>query len=360
MPAPDKLVVIGLRRLGDLLLATALIRSLRTHWPKAQLDALVAHGSAGILAGNPDVDTVIPMPRRIGAAWVGRHLLGTYDLSVSLQPEDRAQFLGLAAARKRASIVPVAGHPGARWKRMINQYTTPVDLHTTHAVIQYLQLADALGVPRVTALVPPRPIDAQALQERLLGLGLEGHYAVVHPRAMYRYKNWTLEGWRGLIGWLSGQGLQVAITGGGAPQERAWITELLLALRLPAGAVVDLCGRLSFAQLTPLLESACIFVGPDTSVTHLAAIAGTPTVAIFGPSNPMAWGPWPRGCDLTTGSPWVHRSPLQQRGNVWILQGIRDCVPCLQEGCERFRDSRADCLDQLPLRRVVEVARSAL
>jgi heptosyltransferase-3 len=50
----------------------------------------------------------------------------------------------------------------------------------------------------------------------------------------------------------------------------------------------------------------------------------------------------------------------QQRGNVWLLQGEGDCVPCLKEGCEQHLDSRSDCLEQMSPRRVIEAVDEAL
>ncbi len=59
---PSRILVISLRRIGDLLLTTPLIRSLRRAWPNAEIDVLVFANTAGIVAGNPDINRVIAMP----------------------------------------------------------------------------------------------------------------------------------------------------------------------------------------------------------------------------------------------------------------------------------------------------------
>ena len=61
---PSRILVISLRRIGDLLLTTPLIRSLRRAWPDSGIDVLVFANTAGILAGNPDINRVISMPQR--------------------------------------------------------------------------------------------------------------------------------------------------------------------------------------------------------------------------------------------------------------------------------------------------------
>lgn len=359
MSAPRRVLVIGLRRLGDLLLATALIRSLKQAWPEARIDVLAAAGSEAMLAGNPDVAEVLVFRRKAPLWPLLRRLWRRYDWSVSLQPEDRAQFLGFAAAPRRASIVPPPGQPGARWKRWFNRASHHVDLHETHAVEQYLRLVDAMGLPRSTTLVPPQSPDDAALS-RVLGADWALRpYAVVHASPMYRYKAWPDASWQRLIAALQARGLQVCLSGSGEPAERETVDRLA-----QASGAVSLAGALSLAELATLLRGASVYVGPDTSITHLAAACGTPTVALFGPSNPSGWGPWPVGGAERKSSPWVHTAELQQRSNVWLLQGTSarypGCIPCMQEGCERRRDSAAQCLDELAPERVIAVVDRAL
>ena len=72
---------------------------------------------------------------------------------------------------------------------------------------------------------------------------------------------------------------------------------------------------------------------------------GVPTVALYGPTDPHLWGPWPVGGGL--GRPWSAAGPIQQRGNVWLVQNPLPCLPCQLEGCERRLDSFSRCLDEL-------------
>ena len=106
-----------------------------------------------------------------------------------------------------------------------------------------------------------------------------------------------------------------------------------------------------------LLMTARVYLGPDTSVTHLAAAAGCRTVALFGPTDPRVWGPWPIG---GLSAPWAVSGTLQNRGNVWIVQNPLPCMPCTFEGCERNIRSRSACLDELMPDRVLAAIDQAL
>jgi len=120
-------------------------------------------------------------------------------------------------------------------------------------------------------------------------------------------------------------------------------------------------GKLTWPELAAALSGARAFAGPDTSVTHLAAASGCPTVALYGPTDPRLWGPWPaRGLD----APWDAAATTQRRGNVWLVQNPPACpwsiLPCQQEGCERRLDSHSQCLDELPVSEVLSAVDAAL
>ena len=105
-----------------------------------------------------------------------------------------------------------------------------------------------------------------------------------------------------------------------------------------------------------MVSRAVIYVGPDTVLTHIAAAVDAPTIALYGPSNPVKWGPWPKSC---VRNPWK-RIGSQSKGNVILLQGKGACVPCLLEVCDRHIESFSDCLQELPSRKIITAAESLL
>lgn len=341
LPRQPKILIVTLRRLGDALLTTPLVRTVRRGFPQASVDMLMFRGSERILKGNPDIDNVITMPERASLtqtlSLIAR-LWRRYDLVITTQTGDRPTFFSLLAGRRRVGLVPHHGD-GLWWKRLV--YHQPVSAEPdSHRVEQLLRLTDALGLARERSIVCPTGSSAAAVAPK-------GAYAVLHVNPMYRYKRWNDVGWRDLARGLAERGLAVVITEGRDAAEHAYVDSLW-----PPGdaSVIREHGRLDWPGLAALLQSAAVYVGPDTSVTHLAAGSGCPTVAIYGATSPRLIGPWPVG-GLT--EPWAHEGTIQHRGNVRVVQNPLPCMPCERLGCERHLDSHSQCLEELTAAQVL-------
>jgi heptosyltransferase-3 len=348
LPERPRILVITLRRLGDVLLTTPLIRTIRLGFPGAELDVLTFRGCEQMLAGNPDIDEAITMAERPSAGEtlaLVRKLWRRYDLVVSTQAGDRPTGFALVAGRRRVGLVPRAGETGAWWKR--HAHHIPVQAEPeTHRVTQLFALATALGLQHAPDLVCPQGSIADDVAP-------QGRYAVVHATPYYRYKRWTDDGWRRLVRELAERGLSVVATQGPDPAERAYLD----ALWSGDPSVIRTCGALEWSTLAALLKGAAVYVGPDTSVTHLAAASGCPTVAIYGPTSPRLIGPWPVG---GLAEPWNPAGTIQHRGNVWVVQNPLPCLPCEKLGCEGHLDSYSRCLDELSARTVLSAVDQAL
>lgn len=356
MKPPASILVVVTRRIGDVLLATPVIRTLRHAWPEAAIDALVFAGTEGVLQANPDLRRVLTIAERpplaAHLAFAARLWRG-YDLALSLVPSDRPTLYAWLAGRSSVGLVVDA--PKHRWKQHLLDQWVAFDNAGTHTVNMYLRAAQALGLePRRQVVASWGNDDAARARGKLTAAGVGGDYAVLHPAPKFNYKMWTLQGWQECGRWLAGQGLRVVLTGGPDPAERAYVAQLARAL--PAAA--DLAGSLSLAETACVVSQARLYIGPDTAVTHLAAALGVPVVTFYGPTDPVKWGPWPARY-ARDANPW-RRHGTQRVDNVILLQGGAACVPCLLEGCDRHIDSLSDCLQQLPARRVIAAAAALL
>lgn len=353
---PKSVLIIVTRRIGDVLLATPLMRSVRRAWPDAALDVLVFEDTQGALAANPDVRRILTVPERPG--WLAHlafllRLTRRYDIALSTLHGDRPTLYAFVAGRWRAGLLEATRKES--WKRRLLDRWVPFDDRNTHTVLMNLALAGALGIePRHEVVVSWSAEEAKQAEALLGGLAA-GPLAVLHPFPRFNYKMWHRAGWIETAGWLAARGHHVVLTGGAGPAETAYVADL--ARGMPAGTI-NLAGKLTLAEAGSLLARAAVFLGPDTALTHMAAALGVPTVALYGPTDPVKWGPWPRG-HAAGANPWG-RLGTQRQGNVVLLQGEGACVPCHLEGCDRHVDSFSDCLQQLPAARVIATMKQLL
>ncbi len=339
-----RILVILLPVLGDVLLGTPLLASLRRRYPRARIDALVRAGCATMLEGNPDVDRVIETekhPDWRGYLRLARSVLRRYDLTISNALSDRAAIYAFASARERVTWVAPQG-PGLQWKRRVYDRWSDEVRGDSHPLQINRYLARLLALPPPGRLVLPRSAGASERVNELLA-GREGApLAILHPASALVYKRWPETCWRELATELSDRGYRLVATGGPTAAERTYLERLFAD-----GPPVQIAaGRLRLGDLSELFSRAKFYVGVDTSVTHMAAGFGLPTVALFGPEDPRIWGPWP---EQWPGREAPRYTPAGNcaAGNVRILHARLDCVPCRRMGCENRRDSHSRCLEAL-------------
>lgn len=351
-----RILVVCTQQIGDVLLTTPLIRAAKRRWPNASIDVLGMAGTLGMLRGNTDIAQLIEA--QPGAGWLKSlpliwRLWRRYDLALVTQAGDRAHLYGWVAARTRSGLVPGQRHL-SWWKRRLLDHAHVLRGEKVHSVVEKLLLLEPWmqSLPEAMEVVPPAPVDLPAE----LQAALQDRFVVVHAPSMWTYKQWPAQHFRSVVSALLADGVQVVLTGSGSKVDKAQVEAVKGVGSEPA--LLDVSGRLDLAQVGALLRRAALYIGPDTSITHLAAACGVPVVTVFGPTNPMVWGPWPQGSGVP--QPYVRRAQDQLAGKVILLQGPGDCVPCSREGCERRLDSRSACLDGIEPRRVLEHARAIL
>lgn len=376
IPDYRRILIIATRQIGDVLCTTPLMRRARELWPNATIDVLGYEKTMGMLAGNPDINEVIESsehPKWPEYKQLIRRLFRKYDLAIVTQPSDRAHIYGLIAASKRVGIVPnSASH--SWWKKLLSVHTVELDYWKQHVVLERLRLLNVFSLePRhdvaegqlpVVSVIPPK---AEPLPEDFsdfLGSDLP---VVIHATPMWRFKRWSVNSWVELIASLTNTGKKVVLTGSASPQDKTLNAEILMTLNqthpevLPSH-VRDCAGKLTLPQTATLLKLAQLYIGVDTSITHLAAACGVHTIALFGATAPTNFGPWPKdmGDQVSAPSVWSLRGEqdidgvrVQVKGNVRIIQGPGQCVPCRKAGCLNKFESHSDCMDQLSPRAVM-------
>jgi len=294
-----RILILQLKRIGDLILTTPIVHALREHFPQAEL-TLVADASCRTLAEAIDVDHRWYVQRGAVAqgllgfgpnAWLRRHLiLGRYDFCLDLTGTDRSLILALlSGSRRRVTYT--------RFRRKFLRtavYTDFVDssVRNRHTADHHTDLLQPLGITTESVPLDIRIDEATAALARdlLTKAGVSQNFTIIHAGTARPEKYWLPERWAAVAQYLQDtRHLRIVLTGSPDPAEQAHLAAIRAAA--PAVAFVDLSGQTNLLELAAVIQQAQIFCGVDTAAMHLADAMRTPTVALFGPTNPYHWCP---------------------------------------------------------------------
>jgi predicted lipopolysaccharide heptosyltransferase III len=284
------ILLIQLKRIGDLVLTTPAMAAVREKYPRAKISLIVSSDARELLPAIGGVDQTFIARKKISdaASWftVARR---KYDYCVDFTRNDRSAFLTLlSGATKRVT----ADHPRLRAKLRSLSYNVLVDcaIGDMHTVDYHLCLLQPLGIqsasPTLQLHLPTSALDAAA--ETLRSKGVRGEFVLLHPGSARVEKFWEPERWAEVIRFVTARGLACAVTGSASPLEQAHIAEIRARTRDP---FVDLSATGDLLTLAALIKSARLLVTVDSAPMHFAAATQTPQVVLFGPTNPMHWYP---------------------------------------------------------------------
>lgn len=285
-----RILVVQLKRIGDLVLTTPLLRTLRCRYPDAQMTLALEAGCRELIGAIGSVDEFLVYRR--GAVNAGLWLrlgLSRFDLCLDATGTQRsALFASLSKAGKRIGFTKSDRN---RTRDRVYNHPVQSSVRRNHTVDHYLNLLAPLGEGRTEP--DPRldlPEQSETRAARLLrACGIKGRYVVVHPGAAREEKLWLPERWAEVIAHCTDRlGLECLLTGTGASFEKEHCNVLRAALTVPFH---DLTGRLDLLTLCALIKGAKLYLGVDSGPMHLASATSTPIVALFGPTHAYHWHP---------------------------------------------------------------------
>jgi predicted lipopolysaccharide heptosyltransferase III len=285
------ILLLQLKRIGDLILTTPSIAALREKFPDASLSLVVSPAVTELLPAITGIDKVFTVRGKTDDAfdWIALSL-GRFDYCLDFTRNDRSAFLTfLSGARKRIT----SDHPNLRTKMRAKSYNEFVDapVGSLHTVDYHLALLKPLGIEeasRAIRLHLPQSTVQEA--EKLLSAAQVGEeFVVLHPGSARAEKFWEANRWGQVIDHCTHEaGIKCVITGGRSAIEQAQIAAIKAATR---SDVIDLSGKTSLLTLAALVRKARLLVTVDSAPMHFAAAWGTPQVVLFGPTNPFHWHP---------------------------------------------------------------------
>ncbi len=314
------ILVVKLSALGDVMLAIPSLRALRQKFPGAKISLVTEKKSLEVIQRCPYVDEVITFGGRDGRRsfariWrAGRRLRrGGFDLVIDLQNNRASHLLAyLSGARERC------GYHNGKWSFFLNRRVRDdkAALSPARHQLRVLRLAGVESIEEKLELWPidrdEEAVDALLTEnwvapgQKLVGINLGG--SVRHPA-----KRWPLAYCARLVDELAKKHrVRAVVTGGPGDGEAAEEFS-----RLTGAHPVIAVGRTTIHQLFVLIKRCRVFVTGDSLALHVAAAAGVPVIALFGPTNPAR-----------------HLSPA---GGVIVVRHDLKCSPCYRSWCEHQR-----------------------
>lgn len=309
-----QILVVKVADIGDVLTATPALRTLRRTFPNAAITALTSPRCAPLLDRTGFVDEVLAFDKwrpALPAALGLRLRRRGFDAMVLLHHLTTRFGVAKYAALATAVGAPVrAGLDNGRgW--FLSHRAPDLGFGARHEVEYCNDVVGLLGAPPdYGALEFPLTEEDRAYAEQLLPPGRPR--IAVHPgTGSYGLaRRWPVERYQTVVRQLVSAGSYPVLLGG--PGEGS----LGRAITAAAPEVLDLTGRTTLGQLGGVLAGCDAFVGNDSGVMHIAGAVGTPVVALFGPSNHGAWGPW------------------TPDGRSVVLRADLPCMPCFYRGHE--------------------------
>jgi len=349
MAEPQRILLLRLERIGDLLMVIDAIRDARAHWPAAQIDLVVGSWNAALAHLVPEVSAVqvldapwlargagaLSWPQLVRRARAWRR--AGYDLVVNFEPDIRSNFLAwLSGATRRAGYW--SGGGGAFLTDALGY--APMTHASENARQLIARMAGRHDAPTARRpfpqLVPPREAASRAAG---VLAGARGPMIGVHVSGGRESKQWHLDRFAAVARDLAAsRNGTIVLTG--TERDRPMVDVVSAALK--DVRVIDAASGLDLPALAALLGRLDLFITSDTGPMHLAAAMGTPVVALFGPAHPERYGP---------------RASLER-----IVRVDLPCSPCgrVRLPPTRCRGHVPDCMDGITVAAVVQAATDLL
>lgn len=292
---PQRILVVRLDHLGDVLFSRPALAALRRAHPRARITALVSPAGAELLARDPAVDECLvydaPWFRRGPGsgnqpgwqALVRRLREQAYDCSLDLRGDLRHHvLLWQAGVKVRIGYTATGGG-----------FLLHVPLRLAagrHEVERNLEAAAAAGAAWRPSAYPRLALAPNELKAAAKTWKQRARRVIVHPAAGDPAKCWPRENFRQVCEALAAAGCEILLVGSAA--ERTAAGSVASGSR---SRVRDLCGQTTVRQLAALITTAQLVVGNDSGPAHIAATQGVPVIMLWSETNqPEEWGPWGR------------------------------------------------------------------
>ncbi len=260
--------------LGDLVLSLPAIYSIKKHFSRCRIHLVARTDLSEIIVSSGIADVVSSNEKAIYAdffregpvpASAARFLGEMCGAFLFMKREDRTLVENLSRHIPLCKIISTVPKQGER-------------VHIASFQLEQLQHAGipSQGRPPLYAATPG-------------GVNSDEPSVTIHPGSGGKWKRWGMHGFLDVMDALAGEGNYrfTVLLGPAETELREECGRFISDRRIPA----DIVSERPVSNIASILAMSSLFVGNDSGITHLAALIGTPVVAVFGPTDPVIWGP---------------------------------------------------------------------
>jgi predicted lipopolysaccharide heptosyltransferase III len=331
------ILLLQLKRIGDLILTTPAIAALRKNYPDAHITLAVSNECAELLPAIANVDRVLIARRNLRDVAMVSSVAGKrFDYCIDFTRNDRSAFLTLlSGARRRVASYRVREQSKAR-ARVYTDFVG-VRVRDMHTIDYNLALLEPLSV-RAASSAPQLDLPRTALEKAdtlRRDRKITRPYMILHPGSARREKLWNAARWAEVIDHFGQNNeFDLVLTSGPSVDEKANIMEITKRMR---HKITDLSGKTDLLTLAALIERAHLLVTVDSAPVHFAAASRTPQVILFGPTNPFHWRPTggpalilhgKSGEPVTEFAPVRPSFPMSEISTEAVISAMDSLLPC--------------------------------
>jgi predicted lipopolysaccharide heptosyltransferase III len=320
-----RILLIQLRRLGDLILTTPAIAALRHRYPDAHVTLAITRECEPLLPAISGIDDAFIVKRGVRGAELSRKR--HYDCVIDFTGNDRSAWLTFRSGARQRILSDQLKRKFPLRARFYNEFA-PCAMKEMHTIDYNLAFLRPLGI----AQPPPEPVldlpgNAHEQASSIVSNEIDNQaFAIFHSGSTRPEKFWEPDRWAKAIAFVKHElKRQPVLTSGNSPAEQAHVVKVRSHLSVP---VIDLTGRLELLTLAALISRARLLVTVDSAPTHLASATKTPQVVLFGPTNPFHWRPRTSPAVVLFGKspPFKRRErklPMNQISTESVIDAIR-------------------------------------
>jgi predicted lipopolysaccharide heptosyltransferase III len=286
-----KILLLQLKRIGDLILTTPALATLRESFPEAQLTLVVSEECGDLLAAISNVDRILIARRNLrDLALFFSVAARRFDYCVDFTRNDRSASLALLSGARRRVVSYRVREQSKTRARAYTDFVL-VRMRDLHTIDYNLALLEPLGDRHVFSAphldLPQMAYEkADALRRNWK---VTKPYVILHPGSARQEKLWEPGRWAEVIDWFArNDGIDLVLTSGSSRAEQAHVAAIKSKMQ---HQIIDLSGKTDLLTLAALISQARLLVTVDSAPVHLAAATRTPQVILFGPTNPFHWRP---------------------------------------------------------------------